>query len=89
MNKNVGLVVIPYEYLRGLGITPEDVKGRLILPDGVKVFEWYEDFYRLTFNIMLISDKPVDGVTFPTAPGYHARETTYKLTPDGKFKIGV
>jgi len=89
MTKNVGLVVIPFEVLMNLKYTPEDAKKALILPEGVKVFKWYEDFYRYSFAIMLISDEPVEGVTFPTEPGCHAWEVTYSVTPDGKFKVGV
>lgn len=79
MTKNVGIVTVPHEYIVDNKITPEDLKHRLLLPDGVSVYKTYEDWYRQTFNLMLISKEPVHDTTYPTCPGCEVPFSAYEF----------
>ncbi len=87
MSKNVGLVRVPMEFILDLDVPPEDLRTKLVLPGNVNIYQTYEDFYRQTFNFMLISTVPVDGVTYPTAPGCEVPEAIVNFR-DGLILVG-
>lgn len=81
--KNVGVVSIPREHL----FDNPNLEWNLVLPDGVKVFGRYEDYATLTTNIIVVSNEPVEGVTFPTPPGCLISAADFSIE-DGKVIVG-
>lgn len=87
MSKNVGLVRVPMEFVLDMDVPPEDLRYKLVLPNGVRVYQTYDDFYRQTYNFMLISQEPVEYVTYPTAPGCEVPDAIVNFR-DGLILVG-